>query len=241
MRRVRAQTAFATHRSLGAGARALASREMADPYSVLGVRRDAPDAEVRTAYRRQVKLHHPDHNNGSPESARRFEAVQDAYAEIQRRRGAPGTGDAPRREPAREPTGAESGASAATGGRAAARSGRHDAPDAPEVRPRIEDRLAALEHQVQQARRARDRAQEAAREAARAAREAAESIRAAAAPEASGDEGRPSDEDLGYIKTDDTLGKILSDARSQLSDPTARRASTRWPSGSATSSTGSRS
>ncbi|MEA2146385.1 MAG: hypothetical protein QOG59_1972, partial [Solirubrobacteraceae bacterium] len=76
--------------------------------------------------------------------------------------------------------------------------------------------------------RARDRAQEAAREAARAAREAAESVRAAA-----GSQERPSDEELGYIKTEDTMGKILSDARSTLSNqygkvrqhPVARRVS----------------
>src|SRR5579859_2721660 len=54
-----------------------------DPYRVLGVSRTATDAEVRAAYRKLVKATHPDHNGGSPEAARRFEAVQQAYAEIQ--------------------------------------------------------------------------------------------------------------------------------------------------------------
>src|SRR5579859_938737 len=55
----------------------------ADPYTVLGVSRTATDAQVRAAYRKLVKATHPDHNGGSPEAARRFEAVQQAYAEIQ--------------------------------------------------------------------------------------------------------------------------------------------------------------
>jgi pyruvate/2-oxoglutarate dehydrogenase complex dihydrolipoamide acyltransferase (E2) component len=166
---------------------------MQDPYSVLGVRRGAPEAEVRSAYRRLVKLHHPDHNNGSAESARRFEEVQEAYAEIQRRRGTGGTG-----------------------GTRGARATRTRTPPPPSADPRLEDRLAALEHQVQQARRARDRAEAAAREAAHAAREAAERIRDASGPDEARE--RPSDEELGYVTTDDTIGKILSDARTQLSD-----------------------
>ena len=133
----------------------------------------------------------------------------------------PGAGAQADRAPGAASAGSRSAGGPSAGGpsgRAGGRAGDTTPPTPPKFDPRIEDRLAALEHQVQQARRARDRAQEAAREAARAAREAAESIRAAAAPEESGHEGRPSDEDLGYIKTDDTLGKILSDARSQLSD-----------------------
>jgi hypothetical protein len=192
---------------------------MQDPYSVLGIRRDAPDAEVRSAYRREVKRHHPDHNNGSPESARRFEAVQEAYAEIQRRRGSSGGH-----------TAAGARGASGSGGRAGARARTNTPAPPPASDSGIEDRLVALEHQVQQARRARDRAQEAAREAVRAAREAAESVRAASASAAA---ERPSDEDLGYIKTEDTIGKILSDARSQLSNqygkvrqhPVARRVS----------------
>jgi curved DNA-binding protein CbpA len=53
-----------------------------DPYTVLGVPRQATDAEIRSAYRRAVQREHPDHNGGSTEAARRFEAVQEAYALI---------------------------------------------------------------------------------------------------------------------------------------------------------------
>ena len=53
-----------------------------DPYEVLGVSRGASDADVRAAYRRLVKLHHPDHNNGSEASEERFEEVQAAYARV---------------------------------------------------------------------------------------------------------------------------------------------------------------
>src|SRR5947209_2054758 len=56
------------------------------PYQTLGVPPNATDADVRAAYRRLVQLHHPDHNAGSPESARRFEEVQEAYAQILRER-----------------------------------------------------------------------------------------------------------------------------------------------------------
>ena len=53
-----------------------------DPYETLGVRANVTDAELRAAYRRAVQRHHPDHNGGSAESARRFEEIQDAYARI---------------------------------------------------------------------------------------------------------------------------------------------------------------
>jgi curved DNA-binding protein CbpA len=59
-----------------------------DPYRTLGVAASATDAELRAAYRRLVQLHHPDHNGGSPESERRFEEVQEAYAEARRLRAA---------------------------------------------------------------------------------------------------------------------------------------------------------
>ena len=59
---------------------------MVDPYRVLGVPPTATDAELRAAYRKLVQRHHPDHNAGSAESARRFEEVQEAYAEARRRR-----------------------------------------------------------------------------------------------------------------------------------------------------------
>ena len=134
-----------------------------DPYDVLGIGRNATDEQIRTAYRRLVQLHHPDHNNGSEESERRFEEVQDAYARItQLRRGAP-----------KPPP---------------------QAPRDPEVDSRLED----LERRVREAHQARERARRAAQEAAAQT------------------ERRPSDEELGYVKTDDTISQVLADARSEL-------------------------
>jgi curved DNA-binding protein CbpA len=156
-----------------------------DPYAVLGVASDAPDADVRAAYRRLVQLHHPDHNGGSAESARRFEEVQEAYAEIHRLRQAGGG--------ARARSGARSTRGRASGG----------AGSPPPTRDsNLEARLAEIERQLREANLARERARRAAREAAKAAQ----------------DSGRPraSDEELGYVSTDDSFMKILADARDEL-------------------------
>ena len=152
-----------------------------DPYRTLGVSPTATDAVVRTAYRRLVQLHHPDHNDGSKDSARRFEEVQEAYAEVQRLRAAGGRAG-PRAASSQQSTGANASESD------------------------LAARIAAMERQVREAQEARRRAREEAQRAARAAREAA-----AQRP------GRPSDDELGYIHTDDTFSKIFSDFRSQLS------------------------
>lgn len=156
-----------------------------DPYEVLGVSRTATDAEIRSAYRKLVKLHHPDHNNGSEESEQRFEEVQDAYARIVdlRKNGA-----------------------AATGAR---RSGT--APPTPPPRPSDPDldaRMADLERELREANEAKERARRAAREAARAGADP-EDLRQRFR--------RATDEELGYVTTDDTFSKILSDAREEIS------------------------
>ena len=142
-----------------------------DPYQTLGVAPSATDAELRAAYRRLVQLHHPDHNGGSPESARRFEEVQEAYAEVRRRRAA-GAGATP-------------------------------PPD-----PGVESRLAAMEQELRAARDARERA---AREARRASEQTIRDVREMAG-------NRPSDEELGYYTTDDSVSRILDDAASELSE-----------------------
>jgi curved DNA-binding protein CbpA len=119
-----------------------------------------------------VQLHHPDHNNGSPESARRFEEVQEAYSQIQRLR-------------QRTPVGGTKSTTA----------------EPPPTSPDVERRLAEMERELlEKARLARERAQRAARQAASTASK----------------RKRPSDEELGYIKTDDSLGKILADARKEF-------------------------
>jgi curved DNA-binding protein CbpA len=161
-----------------------------DPYAVLGVAQDAPDAELRAAYRRLVQLHHPDHNGGSEESERRFEEVQEAYAEARRLRQAGGG------------SGARSAAGANRRRAGATRAGAP--PSGQSADPGVEARLADLERQLREANLARERARRAAREAAAAARADSQS------------RPRASDEDLGYVSTDDSFMKILADARDEL-------------------------
>ena len=68
----------------------------------------------------------------------------------------------------------------------------------------MEARMADLEREVREAHAAREAAQRAAREAAeRAVRDRP---------------GRPSDEELGYVTTDDSFGKIIADVIDELGD-----------------------
>jgi hypothetical protein len=159
-----------------------------DPYETLGVRPGISDKELRATYRRLVQLHHPDHNGGSVESARRFEEVQEAYAQIRQLRD---TGSRTRPAPPRASTPPRAG----TPPRASAPPRASD--------PATDARLADLEREIREAHRARERARERARQAAAAA---------------TGSARRPSPEELGYITTDDSLASILADARSQASE-----------------------
>lgn len=159
---------------------------IADPYRTLGVSSTATEAEVRDAYRGAVKRHHPDHNGGSPESARRFEEIQEAWAEIRRRRSAAGPG-APGRA------------------RGAPRAGGSPPPG---TDPDLEDRLRTMEAELRKARSARATA---AADARRAAAEAAQEARRSAE-----DTEPASDEELGYIRSDDSFTRILSDARGSV-------------------------
>jgi curved DNA-binding protein CbpA len=120
-----------------------------------------------------VRLHHPDHNGGSLESARRFEAVQEAYTRIRELR-------------------------------------KHAAPPPPPRTahdPGIDDRLRDIEGELREAQRARQEAERARAQARREAREAAQSR-----------PGRATDEELGYVTTDDSLSKIVSDVWDELTD-----------------------
>jgi DnaJ-class molecular chaperone len=149
-----------------------------DPYATLGVSPGVSDQQLRSAYRRLVRLHHPDHNGGSVESARRFEAVQEAYTRIREQRThapPPPAGDAR--------THGDQG---------------------------IDQRLRDIERELHEAQRARQEAQRAARQAAAARR---------AAREAAGERpGRATDEELGYVTTDDSFSKIVSDVWDELTD-----------------------
>lgn len=52
---------------------------MDDPYAVLGVARTASEDEIRRAYRKLAKKHHPDLNHGDARAEERFKAVSGAY------------------------------------------------------------------------------------------------------------------------------------------------------------------
>jgi DnaJ-class molecular chaperone len=52
---------------------------MRDPYEVLGVRREASAAEVKSAFRRLAKKLHPDANKQDPKAAARFAELNAAY------------------------------------------------------------------------------------------------------------------------------------------------------------------
>jgi hypothetical protein len=74
--------------------------------------------------------------------------------------------------------------------------------------PDLDARMADLERELRQANEAKERARAAAREAARAGADP-EDLRQRFR--------RATDEELGYVTTDDSFSKILSDARDELS------------------------
>ena len=52
---------------------------MQDPYELLGIPRNASDAEIRSAFRRQAALHHPDKNPEDTQAQQRFADLNRAY------------------------------------------------------------------------------------------------------------------------------------------------------------------
>lgn len=53
-----------------------------DPYSVLGVPRDADDETIKKAYRELAKKYHPDRNPGNEEAAKKMNEINAAYDSI---------------------------------------------------------------------------------------------------------------------------------------------------------------
>ena len=61
---------------------------MADPYQTLGVEKTASEGDIRKAYKKLAKKHHPDLNPGDKEAENRFKDISAAYA-LERSRKAP--------------------------------------------------------------------------------------------------------------------------------------------------------
>ncbi len=50
-----------------------------DYYNILGVRRDASEQEIKQAYRRLARQHHPDVNPGNKSAEAKFKEINEAY------------------------------------------------------------------------------------------------------------------------------------------------------------------
>src|SRR5438067_10087531 len=53
-----------------------------DFYEVLGVKRDAPEKEIRSAYRKLARKYHPDVNPGDKQAEATFKKINAAYEVI---------------------------------------------------------------------------------------------------------------------------------------------------------------
>jgi len=51
-----------------------------DYYEILGIRKDASDQEIKSAYRKLAIQHHPDKNAGNKEAEEKFKEGAEAYS-----------------------------------------------------------------------------------------------------------------------------------------------------------------
>lgn len=60
----------------------MASQDWAekDFYKILGVAKDASEADIKKAYRKLARKHHPDTNSGDPQAEKTFKDVSEAYS-----------------------------------------------------------------------------------------------------------------------------------------------------------------
>ena len=54
--------------------------EKRDYYDVLGVSKNATDAEIKSAFRKKAKEFHPDLNKDNPDAEKKFKEAQEAYS-----------------------------------------------------------------------------------------------------------------------------------------------------------------
>ena len=52
---------------------------MRDPYAVLGVPRSVSEKDLKSAYRKLAKAHHPDQNQDDPKAHAKFSEISSAY------------------------------------------------------------------------------------------------------------------------------------------------------------------
>jgi DnaJ-class molecular chaperone len=50
-----------------------------DYYKILGIKRDADEKEVKQAYRKLARKHHPDVNPGDKTAESKFKEINEAY------------------------------------------------------------------------------------------------------------------------------------------------------------------
>ncbi|MFQ5672915.1 MAG: DnaJ C-terminal domain-containing protein [Nitrospinales bacterium] len=53
---------------------------MNDYYDILGVSRNATEADIKKAYRKKAMQYHPDRNKGNPNAEEKFKEISEAYA-----------------------------------------------------------------------------------------------------------------------------------------------------------------